>query len=895
MALGQNDQFFYSPDARIFINSLTQGGIIEVSEDFMSLTIERNINAVSIATIYLANNGFKYTPASRDFTKANTSLPVINNMDQVVIFLKKENYYQYFTGFVTYSPIVTLIPEPIVITCSCTLYKAQNSYWDAGAIEYEGIIPGILQNSQVFGGKVQNNDGGVATGIRNLLTKVANWNEADIHIGGIPDQWVQFATNIYKQTQIQLRDQNATSFQDIINFLEVTGGTSSSITSTTTAGKTGIHDGTVSSLGAPGAPGGTAILGIASGDHISATYATSTEMNNYATKGPINTREADIIVKNSNNTQYWVAVPATYFTSKVGNESSAKTWLSGASGGKLTYPSNAQNGRLLLISNTVGGTTKQIQAHVIYAIKENLKLNGADIILSEAAFSYLSSESSANIVKNISIDGWVNPSSGQLKGGPVVKTISPTKPQTNNSTPPRHKFGKATRSAKRPISDLTSSAAWATELLHKLNVSASPNNITNFQRWITVESAGNQAGFLRDNNPLNLNTYSTAHSSLPGGTIIAEFGIYVQTFPTVEAGIIATANQIEMEPELMKVLQNNGTAAEFGSALTTTAWASAGYANSKVFPTIAPFEGSSTIGSNPNGAANTGLGNVGGNYNFNTTQGVIGFDVNSTILSGGPRAFITDVSSLSTISTLATMGLREFQSGPDGSFLAWYPDYFGLYGTAPALSIHDIEVINFSIYHDDTQLYTHVGVSGDPTEVGNVSLVDWLMTNGIVTIENNAILGLLFGSDPSTLSSSMSTLLAQGIDINTFAREFLRRYGMRPYVDSEPMIRSQLMEFMYALQEFIYLWSQQYATSVTFTFMPELYPGMLIELADHGIQVYVQSVSQSCARDGGFTTNAVVTCPTRIIGKKVVNGKTINNVVPIDFGYPIKLQDVKYN
>lgn len=294
--------------------------------------------------------------------------------------------------------------------------------------------------------------------------------------------------------------------------------------------------------------------------------------------------------------------------------------------------------------------------------------------------------------------------------------------------------------------------------------------------------------------------------------------------------------------------------------------------------------------SNPNGPV-TGLGNVGGNFNFNTTQGVIGFDVNSTVLAGSPRAFVTDVPVLSTISTLSTMGLREFQSGPDGSFLAWYPDYFGLYGTAPVLSIYDIEIINFTIYHDDTQLYTHIGVSGDPTEVGDVSLVDWLMTNGIITIENNAVLGLLFGTDPATISTAMNSLQAQGINPTTFAKKFLRRYGMRPYVDSEPMIRSQLMEFMYALQEFLYLWSQQYATNVAFTFMPELYPGMLVDVAEHGIQVYVQSVTQSCSRDGGFTTSAVVTCPTRIIGKKKIkqSGKTVyvNNVVPIDFGYPI--------
>jgi hypothetical protein len=69
--------------------------------------------------------------------------------------------------------------------------------------------------------------------------------------------------------------------------------------------------------------------------------------------------------------------------------------------------------------------------------------------------------------------------------------------------------------------------------------------------------------------------------------------------------------------------------------------------------------------------------------------------------------------------------------------------------------------------------------------------------------------------------------------------------------------------------------------------MPELYPGMIANITEHGLQVYVQSVSQSCSRDGGFTTSAVVTCPTRIIGKKRVNGKLVNNVIPLDFGYPI--------
>jgi len=141
-----------------------------------------------------------------------------------------------------------------------------------------------------------------------------------------------------------------------------------------------------------------------------------------------------------------------------------------------------------------------------------------------------------------------------------------------------------------------SSAVWAAALLEKLKKPVTAINIQNIQRWIEAESAGNQAGFLRDNNPLNLNTYTTRHGSLPNGSIVQEFGIYVQTFPSVEGGITATANQLEQEPALMAVLQQSGSASLFGGALSTTAWSSGSYANATAFPKLTPFTGSSAVG-----------------------------------------------------------------------------------------------------------------------------------------------------------------------------------------------------------------------------------------------------------------------------------------------------------
>jgi hypothetical protein len=140
---------------------------------------------------------------------------------------------------------------------------------------------------------------------------------------------------------------------------------------------------------------------------------------------------------------------------------------------------------------------------------------------------------------------------------------------------------------------------WATAFLLSLQKAGykapvTPNNVSNIQRLIGRESSGNQAGFLRDNNPFNLNTYVAAHGSLAGGKIVSEWGIHVQTFNTVQDGINATVKQFQANPALLAVLNNNGSPALFGGALSTSGWSSGSYANATAFPTTTPFTGSSS-------------------------------------------------------------------------------------------------------------------------------------------------------------------------------------------------------------------------------------------------------------------------------------------------------------
>jgi hypothetical protein len=71
-----------------------------------------------------------------------------------------------------------------------------------------------------------------------------------------------------------------------------------------------------------------------------------------------------------------------------------------------------------------------------------------------------------------------------------------------------------------------------------------------------------------------------------------------------------------------------------------------------------------------------------------------------------------------------------------------------------------------------------------------------------------------------------------------------------------------------AYQGFLLAWSNQFQTPFEFTFMPELFPGGKVSFSDHGLQMYVQSVTHQWdfSEGGGFTTSAQLTAPARMNG-----------------------------
>lgn len=217
--------------------------------------------------------------------------------------------------------------------------------------------------------------------------------------------------------------------------------------------------------------------------------------------------------------------------------------------------------------------------------------------------------------------------------------------------------------------------------------------------------------------------------------------------------------------------------------------------------------------------------------------------------AGGHKDFIDSQPLIQMVQAVCRASLRNFQSAPNGDFIAYYPDYFGLDGKPAVMKLEDIELKDLHIDYSDDNLTTHVYVSGRGTLLGQLDQVSmWLDTAGTVTIEDEWLFHRL-------------SKVGLGDYEPSSPEDFMRRYGVRPYQVHMEMVGSHELEFLLACQIFMEKWASQYQTRCSFTFMPELFPGMRIEIGDHGLQLYVHEVIHEGDFENGFHTTAVLSSP----------------------------------
>ena len=217
----------------------------------------------------------------------------------------------------------------------------------------------------------------------------------------------------------------------------------------------------------------------------------------------------------------------------------------------------------------------------------------------------------------------------------------------------------------------------------------------------------------------------------------------------------------------------------------------------------------------------------------------------------GEKAYMDGQPLIQVVKALCMASLRNFQSAPDGTFCAYYPDPFGVDGKPAIFNLEDIELTDASIILSDNELTTHVYIEGDYTMIGQADqATGWITTAGVATVEN------------PFLFQRLREFAVGDVDNNLTAKQLMQRFGVRPYKDSYTVAGNQSLEFLLAVQIFVGKWAGQYSTNIGVTFLPELLPGSRINLVGHNLTVYVSEVTHEFDWERGFRTSATVSAAT---------------------------------
>ena len=950
MAQNGSGTFAYAPDIKVFIRSATYNNgnnnndlnVVDISEDILSFTVNRVTNATSTADFIINNKGWKYTPGRKTGDNYNTQ-PIINTMDPIVIYLKRINYLQVFTGYVTYAPIITLLPSPIEVKAHCSIYTIQNTFWEIGLPEYQAKMPGMQQ--AVSDTSIDWSDGGTATGIKRVLNEVVNWGTMGrgIHVAGLSPDWLTLAQarvstrSADNKQRLQVGARNLLQALDgagIINGQNVLGANNNIVGETAPANIqpwTAIPGGQLTrAVLSPYSKKAKVVAGqtgwIASQSNSQGDKETLTNIRNfYRNTNNRNTKDVVNLDDTNNLGGYWCVIDWPYPTAPANLVQPSINWLAddGYNGrtGRRILLTNTQNGNQIVVAASFTGNTDgsiilgKDAWQALAGDPQTTNIGGVDGLASGDFYTTDSVWVTANFIKPKALPlGKVDSSNLKYKLNAAGYSLTnsaastATQDQTITST-------QATDVAKQAVIIAKDLAAKNTpyvwggghkggKALKKGYDCAGLVLHCYIAALAYVKNHGNKSA----TQPFTAGTASSLYTDFGGLHLSIEVtnkgDIKADQYQKLIQGDLLFWGPSSSDIEHVSIYVGNGKmvqalGGQFNQGVPYTDKKGKkhnGDPKAKVYLTDANLaqvtsgsDGYKFIGAlRPTGNTKIAVRNSGGGVTagvetspFNTDMTANGLDEKTYALFGSSTAIATNEPVLSSIVKLVNTSLRCFSSAPNGDFIAWFPDYFGVFGKNPVFEVRDVEIIDFKLHHDDTQLTTHVAVTGDPYNMGTgVTTFDWLDTAGLISVDNPKMFELIFGYKIDDLDKLVPGNNGQ------YVGSLKNRYGIRPYVEEVPQIKSHQLEVLYAMQTFHKKWAQQYEGQLMLTFMPEIFPGMRIQLSDQDpkLEMYVETVTHQGSREGGFSTEVTVTCPVI----RVKNKDGTESLRPIHFGLPIK-------
>jgi hypothetical protein len=794
----------YSPDCQAII--ATDKGMIDLSPDLVSGNIQRNGDGVSFAKLTMANKGLRYTNSMK-------------RMDRIVIRMRRLSMWvTVFSGYLNSVPVVNLYPGTVTITASCTLKRLKYTYWDPGLAASAALFD-QMGTDLANGG--DNKDAGLGFMLKNILFKVGGWEEDQVKVQDFPTSFVTYleeATKNYEGKDAEAVKQ----FKALFDYDEATGSTG----------------------GSGGAGGGTGLGPLGQGQkfYVSQILGAADERSLGDDGAAIGV--ATGLVESELRILANTKVPESYNFPHDGEGSD------GTSCGIFQQQQNGAWGTLAENMNALGSARLFFNA----LQKFDWKSMDPGMAAQRVQGSAYPEKYGARMAEARQIVADSRAAGKAAPGAP-----------TNTSTTPAPSGG----GAAAPAAPAGATAAGGGNMIDSNTLPPSPWENDHIQpdtrRWLRVVHHKwpeiSDIGTYRESDPYpDHPSGRAADTMIPNYAANIPLGDAIRDFAHANAGALGLQYTIWQQEywgdDARNIMEDRGgDTANHRDHVHLTFIGNAG--------TGGMLDGS-TSGGAP--AAGGGGATAGSSFQNKLAKNLFGylFDPSTKYAGGisemftGELASVNDEPLIETVRAICNARMCNFQSAPSGEFLAYYPDYFGLDGSPAVLNLEDIELKNFGVDLNDDRMVTHMFTAGTYQAQGTQGVQDlgWLRTAGIATVENEWLFKRMMEASIVTPDTEDT-------------QAFLERYGIRPLKEQFSNIRGTdwgngAIEIMLAAQRFMQHWAEQTLTTVSFTFMPDLYPGMRVNLVGHGVTVYVDSVNHTFDfESGGFQTTASIMAPSK--------------------------------
>lgn len=876
----------YAPDVTILIE---HNGIQEdISRDIVRGQVVRRENSASSLFVTLANKDLRYNNR-------------YSRMDRIVVYLTRTQRIQVFSGYIDSVPYSQVYPGTINIRATCTLKRLLHTWWNPALPTsqqfFNNLGASLGTNGDGQGGAIS--DTGMGAILRAILEQVGKWPHNTVHIQNFPQQFITFLNNYMATSNMQAKNQDLNrQLEGLILGSDLSPGpmgavgysagdpvgTAASATNSgtnfyldqiasavdsrgmgsfvdTTANSATVQN-TADILESATGQGGLADQGLAQIVHQAGQqlgqYSSNWSVQNQNSDAAILALAAAMVASGNGTPAIQMmannAVPEslTFFHDGISNSGTGcgifalpndGTWGTvaqrmnpAASAGMFLDRLNAQTGW----RNMDGG---QAIWQVLQTASSNIPLYDAAIqVATPLVQAYRDAKQGAANAANAAI--------GSVGGGSILGAGANAIGSAAGNV-----VGAATTS---PIS----AAAGVVDAGRPVPDSEGAINAAMSMVGTPYDWGGSVPHVGLDCSGMVMCAFGSIGIQIPHYT-----GAIMNSIPSVpltnlQRGDILCSNYgghtgIYLGGGMW--IQTGGPGPMPGPVPVPTGpggvmWAgrACGNGGANLAAPWTPFSGGAPGTGTPPGAGTGGeaTGSASEPIARNLFSYIFEPDAYATSVAdlfGGEKAYIDDQPLMQTIVAICSASLRNFQSAPNGDFIAYYPDPFGMDGKPAILALEDIELKDCHIDLSDQNLTTHVYVEGDYTLIGQADqATGWLMTSGVATVEN------------SWLYKRLSSVSVGDIDSNMSAQQLMNRFGVRPYKNSYPVAGNAGLEFLLACQIFMGKWASQYETDIGLTYMPELYPGMRVLLVGHNLSVYCSAVTHEFDWQRGFSTTATV-------------------------------------